>query len=685
MVTDPTDGPVAIDTTLYLPATTPAPAVLLTHGFGGSKTSLDTQAVELARAGMVVLAWSAPGFGRSGGTISLMSLDHEIPGARQLIDHLAAQPEVLLDGPGDPRVGVAGGSYGGAASLEVAGTDPRVDAVAAAITWNDLGQALFPDDGVATTLSANPAGIGPAPAAPASAAGTGPLKKGWASSLFASGLGTGAAPAVVRGGTAPAPAACGRFRLEYCLGYAQAVSTGRLPTQLRALLARSSPAAVLPGVHVPTLLVQGQQDTLFGLDQAQANLRALTAAGAPVTVRWYAGGHDAGAVDAAAVQHTTVDFLGAQLRLPRRSPGPTAPSATARGTTGFSYDLTGRTDPVTGEAPVATVTTDGYPVGDTTGAGGALDRSVELTGGRQQVLRPPGAQPAALTALTGLGIGGLGGAGSATSRSGAPAGDTAGGGGSGGGGTGGGGTGGGAASGPGTSTLVGGPAAEPPGQVATFPSGPLTGPLTVTGRSRVTLAITGAGQIALARATPGPTTGTTDGPLFARLLDIAPNGTRTLLGPGAAPFTIPGLTPGATRLVTVYVPGAVTTVDAGHRLAVSIATTDASFAVPTDGAAWAVALAPGGQLRVPSVPARGGVDPAGAVSSLPRFPLVGGIVTLAVAALAALVLGVRRLRPRGSAHASDADTGPVTPAASPAPAVTRRAPTTSTRSSSPTS
>lgn len=41
LVTDPTDGPIAIDTTLYLPVTTPAPAVLLTHGFGGSKASVD--------------------------------------------------------------------------------------------------------------------------------------------------------------------------------------------------------------------------------------------------------------------------------------------------------------------------------------------------------------------------------------------------------------------------------------------------------------------------------------------------------------------------------------------------------------------------------------------------------------------------------------------------------------------
>ena len=37
----PEDGrPVRLDTSLYLPETTPAPAVLLSHGFGGDKSSV---------------------------------------------------------------------------------------------------------------------------------------------------------------------------------------------------------------------------------------------------------------------------------------------------------------------------------------------------------------------------------------------------------------------------------------------------------------------------------------------------------------------------------------------------------------------------------------------------------------------------------------------------------------------
>ena len=48
------------------------------------------------------------GSARSSGQIALNSPDHEVADARALVDWLAARPEVLQDGPGDPRVGVTG-------------------------------------------------------------------------------------------------------------------------------------------------------------------------------------------------------------------------------------------------------------------------------------------------------------------------------------------------------------------------------------------------------------------------------------------------------------------------------------------------------------------------------------------------------------------------------------------------
>lgn len=93
---------VSIDATVYLPETTPAPAVLVAHGFGGSKASVDADARELAGQGYVVLAWSARGFGASTGLISLNAPDAEVADAQRLVDYLATRPEVQLDAPGDP-------------------------------------------------------------------------------------------------------------------------------------------------------------------------------------------------------------------------------------------------------------------------------------------------------------------------------------------------------------------------------------------------------------------------------------------------------------------------------------------------------------------------------------------------------------------------------------------------------
>src|SRR6185312_13285413 len=89
------------------------------------------------------------------------------------LDWLAARPEVRLDGSGDPRVGVVGGSYGGALALMLAGQDTRVDAIVPMITWNDLANAFLPES------------TGPNPA-------EGVFKKAWAGLFFGTGGSSGA-------------------------------------------------------------------------------------------------------------------------------------------------------------------------------------------------------------------------------------------------------------------------------------------------------------------------------------------------------------------------------------------------------------------------------------------------------------------------------------------------------------
>ncbi|TDB81298.1 alpha/beta fold hydrolase, partial [Actinomadura sp. KC216] len=281
------DGPrddqrVTLDTTFYRPAgRAEVPAILLGHGFGGSKRDVAGEARRLARAGYAVLTWSARGFGRSGGEIALNSPDYEVKDTRQLIDWLARRPGVRLDGPGDPRLGMAGGSYGGAIALMTAAYDRRVDAIAPMITWHSLADALFPDAA---------AGAGPS---------SGAFKKLWAGLFF-----TGSA-----GRTA-----CGRFLPSVCAMYQEVAETGRPTATAIEMLRRSSPSSVADRIRVPTLLVQGQSDSLFPLDHADANARAIARNGAPVSVVWFQGGHDGGAPETERIEGLVRDFFDAQLK-----------------------------------------------------------------------------------------------------------------------------------------------------------------------------------------------------------------------------------------------------------------------------------------------------------------------------------------------------------------------------------
>ena len=91
---EPDGTAVKLDTTLYLPDTTPAPAVLLAQGFGGDKTDLAGTAQTLAQHGYVVLAYTARGFGNSGGLIHFDSPRYEVHDAKLLVDYLTTLPQV---------------------------------------------------------------------------------------------------------------------------------------------------------------------------------------------------------------------------------------------------------------------------------------------------------------------------------------------------------------------------------------------------------------------------------------------------------------------------------------------------------------------------------------------------------------------------------------------------------------
>ncbi|MGQ4383250.1 alpha/beta fold hydrolase [Streptomyces sp. SAS_270] len=340
------DG-VRIDTSYFTEGSGRRPAVLLGHGFGGSKDDVKGEAEKLARDGYAVLTWSARGFGRSTGKIGLNDPKGEVADVSKLIDWLAKRPEVRLDKAGDPRVGVTGASYGGAISLLAAGYDKRVDAIAPSITYWNLSDALFP---------------------------SGVFKKLWAGIFINSGGG------------------CDRFEDRLCAMYNRVAESGKPDAAAEKLLEERSPSAVAGRIKVPTLIVQGQSDSLFPLGQADAMAKAISANGAPVDVDWISGGHDGGDREADRVQARVGSWFDRYLKdEPNVDTGPA-----------FRVTRTGGIDSTDGAARLRGASGDAYP-GLSSG-----EHTVALSGGEQSFENPAGASPPAISALPGLGgTGGL--------------------------------------------------------------------------------------------------------------------------------------------------------------------------------------------------------------------------------------------------------------------------------------
>src|SRR3954467_3765573 len=133
-----------------------APTVLFGPGWGSGGATDDEGATDtgtgivgvgpLRHAGYNVVTWDPRGFGSSGGTVEVDSPGFEGRDAQAIIDFVARQPDAQLDAPGDPRLGMSGGSYGGGIQLVTAALDRRVDAIVPDIAWHSLGTSLYKDD-----------------------------------------------------------------------------------------------------------------------------------------------------------------------------------------------------------------------------------------------------------------------------------------------------------------------------------------------------------------------------------------------------------------------------------------------------------------------------------------------------------------------------------------------------------
>ena len=292
------DVPCTVKADLYRPAgvdrTHRAAAILTTNGFGGAKDDegQSAGASAFAKAGYVVVSYSGLGFGGSDCKITLDDPAYDGVAGKQMVDVLAGtRPYTLDDGTGrqqrvdfvdstatshgpDPKVGMIGGSYGGQIQFAVAQQDPRVDAIIPMITWNDLSYSLAPNntDTVRGVTYATP----------------GVAKKQWIDLFFSLGILSG----LQNTQTDPTRnVGCPNFTDQACAAGAQLNAAG-YPDQATLDLARhASVASYVSRIKIPTLLVQGQHDTLFNIQEAVATYRALRAQGTEARMSWFSGGH----------------------------------------------------------------------------------------------------------------------------------------------------------------------------------------------------------------------------------------------------------------------------------------------------------------------------------------------------------------------------------------------------------
>ncbi|MCW2991672.1 MAG: transporter ATP-binding protein [Solirubrobacterales bacterium] len=284
---------------LYKPdgasAANPAAAILATNGFGGSKDDFKALAESYRQRGYVFLAYSGLGFGGSGCEIYLDDRDWDGRAAKQLVSFLGGQMHAK-DGTGvdyvihdatdhagtaqsaDPRVGMIGGSYGGEIQFAAAGIDPRIDAIVPQITWNDLSYSLAPNNTSQTK--------GVTYATP------GTEKFDWVSLFFTAGMAVGVQNNSVDPSRNNPP--CPNFADQACTSKAWMDATG-YPDQATLDFARhASVSTYIDKIKIPTLLAQGQGDTLFNLNEAVATYDALRAQNTPVKMLWRSEGHSGG-------------------------------------------------------------------------------------------------------------------------------------------------------------------------------------------------------------------------------------------------------------------------------------------------------------------------------------------------------------------------------------------------------
>ena len=489
-------------------ASHPVPAILTTNGFGGSYTDQTDLAEYFAgQQDYVVLAYSGLGFGGSGCNIELDNPQWDGEAASQLVSYLGTLPEVLKDHPDAPVVGMIGLSYGGGVQFSAASIDPRIRALVPQITWNDLAHSLAPNNTDPNLdFSDTPPGV---------------LKAEWIAYFFQDGL---QAPLTHPTTTPFPPSTCPGYDPRICPELARSAALGYPSPEMINLLRASSMVSFRSAVRAPTLLMQGEADTLFTIEEAVATYQELKANRVPVKLVLQSWGHSNGVTPAPgelsysspgpSYERTLItDWFAKYLKGEHVDTGP----AIEYFRPWVPYDPQGSAEPAYGNAPR-------WPVGHTetlflSGDGSLTPTGRAVVAGTETFVNP--GSPASYSETSAVQF---------------------------------------------LAPFSQIPPSDTPGTFASFSTAPLDEPLDSVGVPTLSFTLTVKPASLVQSPAQMPV-------LFAKIYDVLPDGTKTLADRRVAPVRIgePG------HPVTITLPAQVRRFPAGSRIELVLAATDAAY------------------------------------------------------------------------------------------------------------
>ena len=223
-----------------------------------------------------------------GGDPSIEAVD-KTTHAPVTVDQVQTQATTL---PYDPVVGMVGLSYGGEVQFATAAYEQetygatRLDALNPQITWNDLSYSLDPNNQLPDMTASNGS---------VSSNDPGSFKYQW--SLFFTGEGVADGVADVASVNSTTTFAnyvhdnCANFSSQVCVALSEVAAQGYPSQTSIAFLRNASVASYMKDVKVPTMLWQGEADTLFNLQESVATYTDLARQGTPVALQWQSWGH----------------------------------------------------------------------------------------------------------------------------------------------------------------------------------------------------------------------------------------------------------------------------------------------------------------------------------------------------------------------------------------------------------